>query len=148
LDSDQLAVLIGGWIATCKEILEAHEGMIDKYLGDGFFAYWRDDENATKNVAAALAPLKQAQARNEPRFRLALHCGSVAIGGVPSMGEESLMGKDVNFVFRMEKLAGSLGISLLISAAANAKLAPFMLAEPAGNHELKGFEGQHEFFSC
>jgi len=148
LNSDQLAVLIGGWIATCKEIVEAHEGMIDKYLGDGFFAYWRDDENATKNVAAALAPLKQAQARNEPRFRLALHCGLVAIGGVPSMGEESLMGKDVNFVFRMEKLAGSLGISLLTSAAANAKLAPFIRAEPTGNHELKGFEGQFEFFSC
>jgi adenylate cyclase len=148
LDSDQLAVLIGGWIATCKEIIEAHEGMIDKYLGDGFFAYWRDDENATKNVAAALAPLKHAQARNEPRFRLALHYGPVAIGGVPSMGEESLMGKDVNFVFRMEKLAGSLGRSLLTSAAANAKLAPFIQIEPAGNHELKGFEGQYEFFSC
>jgi class 3 adenylate cyclase len=64
------------------------------------------------------------------------------------MGEESLMGKDVNFVFRMEKLAGSLGISLLTSAAANAKLASFIQAESAGNHELKGFEGQYEFFSC
>ncbi len=38
LTSDKLATLIGGWVATCKEIIEAHEGMIDKYLGDGFFA--------------------------------------------------------------------------------------------------------------
>jgi adenylate cyclase len=148
LNSDQLAVLIGGWVATCKDIIEAQEGLIDKYLGDGFFAYWREDENSTRNVAAALGNLKRAQDRNEPRFRLALHLGLVAIGGVPSMGEESLMGKDVNFVFRMEKLAGSLGISLLTSAAANAKLASFMRAESAGNHELKGFEGQYEFFSC
>src|ERR1700745_1089311 len=122
--------------------------MIDKYLGDGFFAYWREDENAAKNVTAALNQLKQAQEKHEPRFRLALHFGLVAIGGVPSMGEESLIGKDVNFVFRMEKLAGSLGISLLTSAAANAKLAPFIRAEPAGNHELKGFEGQYKFFTC
>ena len=148
LTSDKLATLIGGWVAACKEIIEAHEGMIDKYLGDGFFAYWRDDENAAKSVAAALVQLKEAQARNEPRFRLALHFGLVAIGGVPSMGEESLMGKDVNFAFRMEKLAGSLGIYLLTSAAGRSKLGSLMQYEPAGAHELKGFEGKHEFFSC
>jgi adenylate cyclase len=148
LTSATLATLIGGWVAACKEIIEAHEGMIDKYLGDGFFAYWREDENATKNVTDALAPLKQAQARNEPRFRLALHFGLVAIGGVPSMGEESLMGKDVNFVFRMEKLAGSLGISLLTSAAGKSKLESVIKCEPAGAHELKGFDGKHEFFIC
>jgi len=148
LTSDKLATLIGGWVSTCKEIIEAHEGMIDKYLGDGFFAYWREDEEATQHVADALAPLTKAQARNQPRFRLALHFGFVAIGGVPSMGEESLMGKDVNFVFRMEKLAGSLGISLLTSAAGKSQLESLINCEPAGAHELKGFEGEHEFFSC
>jgi adenylate cyclase len=148
LTSDKLATLIGGWVAACKEIIEAHQGMIDKYLGDGFFAYWREDPNAAKNIADALAQLKQAQAKEAPRFRLALHFGLVAIGGVPSMGEESLMGKDVNFVFRMEKLAGSLGILLLTSAAGKAKLGSLMKCEPAGAHELKGFEGKHEFFSC
>lgn len=148
LTSDKLATLIGSWVASCKETIEAHQGMIDKYLGDGFFAYWRQDENAAKNVAAALDQLKQAQARNAPRFRLALHHGLVAIGGVPSMGEESLMGKEVNFVFRMEKLAGSLGILLLTSAPGKSKLATLMNCQSAGAHELKGFEGKHEFFSC
>jgi adenylate cyclase len=148
LTSDQLATLIGGWVATCKEIIEAHHGMIDKYLGDGFFAYWREDENAAKNIAATIEQLKKAQAKNEPRFRLALHYGLVAIGGVPSMGEESLMGKEVNFVFRMEKLAGSLGISVLTSDAGKAKLDAMMKCKSAGAHEVKGFEGKHEFFSC
>jgi len=147
LTSDKLATLIGGWVATCKEIIETHEGTIDKYLGDGFLAYWREDKEVTKNVADALAPLKQAQARNEPRFRLALHFGLVAIGGVPSMGEESLMGKDVNFVFRMETLAGSLGIPFLTSAAGQVKLKSQVTFTPVGAHELKGFEGKHELFS-
>lgn len=148
LTSDKLATLIGGWVAACKEIIEAHQGMIDKYLGDGFFAYWREDPNAAKNVADALNRLKEAQTKAEPRFRLALHFGLVAIGGVPSMGEESLMGKDVNFVFRMEKLAGSLGILLLTSESGKTKLGSLMKCEPAGAHELKGFEGKYEFFSC
>ena len=148
LTSDELAELIGRWIATCKRIIEQHSGMIDKYLGDGFFAYWREDENAVRNVTAALSQLKQAQESHAPRFRLAFHFGLVAIGGVPLMGEESLMGKDVNFVFRMEKLAASLGILLLTSAAGKEKLGSLVKCEPAGAHELKGFEGKHEFFSC
>jgi class 3 adenylate cyclase len=148
LTSDKLAELIGGWVASCKEIVEEHSGMIDKYLGDGFFAYWREDENAVKNVTAALSQLKRAQERHAPRFRLALHFGLVAIGGVPLMGEESLMGKDVNFVFRMEKLGALLGILLLTSAAGKAKLGSLVKCDPAGAHELKGFEGKHEFFSC
>ena len=147
LTTDRLATLIGGWLATCKEIIEAHQGMIDKYLGDGFLAYWREEQNAANNVAAALGQLKQAQAKGEPRFRLALHFGLVAIGGVPSMGEESLIGKDVNFVFRMEKFAASLGILLLTSAAGKGKLGSLTKCEPVGAHELKGFEGKHEFFS-
>ena len=72
LTSARLVTLIGGWVATCNEIIEAHEGAIDKYLGDGFFAYWREDKEATKNIAA-LVSLKQVQARNKPCFRLALH---------------------------------------------------------------------------
>jgi adenylate cyclase len=148
LNSDQLAELIGGWVAACKEIIEAHDGMIDKYLGDGFLAYWRGHPKTTKDIAGALEKLKEAQAKNEPRFRLALHFGSIAIGGTPSMGEESLMGKEVNFVFRMEKLAGSLGIGVLTSAVGQSKLKSLINCEPAGAHELKGFEGKHEFFSC
>jgi len=58
------------------------------------------------------------------------------------------MGRDVNFAFRMEKLAASLGILLLTSAAGKAKLGSLVKCEPAGTHELKGFEGKHEFFSC
>src|SRR5437867_7289411 len=91
LTSDQLAVLFGGWVATCKEIIEGHDGTIDKYLGDGFLAYWRESPSTSRNVGTALGELKKIQARHEPRFRLALHFGFVAVGGMPSTGEESLL---------------------------------------------------------
>lgn len=147
LVNDKLATLIGGWVSTCKEIIEEHQGMINKYLGDGFLAYWREDEKAAEDVAAVLAALKQVQTE-KPRFRIALHFGLVAVGGMESMGEESLMGKEVNVVFRMEKLAGSLGIECLTSAAANDKLGILLPSHSIGSHELKGFEGKSEFFSC
>jgi adenylate cyclase len=148
MESDKLATVIGGWVSTCKEIVEGHHGLINKYLGDGFLAYWRDDEGAAQNIVSALIALKAIQAGQEPRFRIALHSGPVAIGGMESMGEESLMGREVNFVFRMEKLAGLLGIAVLTSAAGASKLDKLIEADRAGVHELKGFEGKHEFFSC
>ena len=64
------------------------------------------------------------------------------------MGEESLIGKEVIFVFRMEKLAGSLGIHLMASSAAHQKLDASLPCQPAGSHPLKGFEGSFEFFKC
>jgi len=143
--SDKLALLVGSWVASCKTIVEEHHGEIDKYLGDGFLAYWHDDEKSAENVAAGLTKLKQLQ-KAEPRFRLVLHYGLVSSGGLRSMGEESLIGKEVIFVFRMEKLAGSLGIHLLASDAARKKLGETMPAQVAGSHELKGFEGRFEFF--
>ena len=44
------------------------------------------------------------------------------IGGVASMGEESLMGGEVNLIFRLEKLAGSLGEPCCLSETAQTKL--------------------------
>jgi adenylate cyclase len=145
--SDKLATLVGTWVAGCKEIVEGHHGEIDKYLGDGFLAYWHDNEKTAENVATGLQKLKLLQ-KNEPRFRLVLHYGMVSSGGMRSMGEESLIGKEVIFVFRMEKMAGSLGILLMASEAAKAKLEPLMKCESAGRHPLKGFEGDFEFFKC
>ena len=145
--SDKLATLVGGWVSACKEIVEENHGEIDKYLGDGFLAYWHDDEKGAENISAGLQKLKQLQ-RNEPRFRLVLHHGLVSSGGMRSMGEESLIGKEIIFVFRMEKLAGSLGISLMASEPAKVKLEPLMKCDPAGSHALKGFEGEFQFFKC
>jgi adenylate cyclase len=148
LVSDKLATLVGGWVSTCKEVIEEHQGVINKYLGDGFLAYWREDEKDAEDVAAALVVLRQVQALQKPRFRIALHFGLVAVGGMESMGEESLLGKEVNFVFRMEKLAGSLGVSCLMSQVTRKKLGDLVVAISVGNHEVKGFDEPSEFFRC
>ena len=148
LVSERLAASVGGWFATCKEIIEEHDGTINKYLGDGILAYWHETDTTPEGMAATIEALKKAQALSELRFRFIVHFGLVAIGGVATLGEESLMGKDVNFVFRMEKLAGSLKILLLTSAAGKDKLGSLITTKPAGAHELKGFEGKHDFFSC
>ena len=63
------------------------------------------------------------------------------------MGEESLIGSEVNLIFRLEKLAGSLGEPCCVSERANAKLRGLVTTRSLGEFELKGFEGKCAFFA-
>src|SRR5207247_8324573 len=50
LPADQAPRFTGRWLAACKQIVEAHNGVINKFLGDGFFAYWAAQDNAPASV--------------------------------------------------------------------------------------------------
>jgi len=75
------------------------------------------------------------------------HHGKVFMGGGGSMGEESLMGNEVNFVFRMEKVSASLGQPFLVSEAAAAQLGKLVPMTDAGSHPVPSFDGQFEMFT-
>ena len=147
LVSERLAALIGGWFAACKKIIEEHDGTINKYLGDGILAYWHESDATPEGITATITALKKAQALAEPRFRFVVHFGLAAIGGVTSLGEESLMGVEVNVAFRLEKLAASLGEACGLGDTANSKLEGFISSRRLGDYELKGFARKRAFFA-
>src|SRR5207245_4748682 len=126
---------------------ENHHGIINKYLGDGFLAYWPDAATTPEEIATVICALKELQQKMLPEFRLVVHFGPVAFGGIASMGEESLIGGEVNLIFRLEKLAGSLGESCGLSQTAHTKLGELIRARSLGEFELKGFEGKCAFFA-
>ena len=99
-----------------------------------------------ESPAALIASLRELQGAGVPDFRFVLHHGEVLLGGGGSMGEESRSGPAVNFVFRMEKLAGALGERYLLSEAAAHELKGVFPAESAGEHPLPGFDGQFRFY--
>src|SRR5438874_9277476 len=109
MQSEGVEALLGAWLSTCKEIIDKHNGVIYKYLSIGFLAYWPDAETKPEEIAAVIYALKELQQKSTPDCRIVIHFGPVAIGGIASMGEESLMGKEMNLILRLEKLAGSLG---------------------------------------
>jgi len=147
LQSEDLDVLVGAWIFSCKEIVENQQGVINKYLGDGFLAYWPDAATSPEDIVSVISALKELQRKEWPAFRLVVHFGAVAIGGVASMGEESLMGSDVNLIFRLEKLASSLGEPCCLSETAHGKLHGLVATRSLGEFELKGFEGKCAVFA-
>jgi len=147
LQSEDLDVLLGTWILFCKEIIENHHGIINKYLGDGFLAYWSESNTGPEEIAAVLFALRELQRKQSPEFRFVVHFGPVAIGGVASMGEESLMGGEVNLIFRLEKLAGSMGEPCALTQAAQTRLEALIPLRPLGEFDLKGFEEKSTFFA-
>jgi hypothetical protein len=82
-----------------------------------------------------------------PDFRMVMHFGPIAIGGVASLGEESLMGSEVNLILRLEKLPSSLGEPCCLRETANTKLGGLVETRHLGEFELKGFEGKCVFFA-
>jgi class 3 adenylate cyclase len=145
LPAEEAPRVTGQWLAACRRILQDHGGTINKFLGDGFFAYW-PAATAAKPIADTLRALQELQETANPPFRLVLHYGRVLLSGIASLGEEGLSGDDVNFVFRMEKLAGTLGVSRLLSEPAQKKLAGLLSAKLEGHHTLPGFEGEFAFY--
>jgi len=147
LSPDELPLVTGGWLSACQQTIEKHHGSVNQFFGDGFLAYWRDTATAHLQVAATMKAFRQMQEQARPGFRVVVHCGDVVIGGMSVSDEEHISGKEVHFVFRMEKLAGKLGEAGLLSRAAWERLSAVVEARPIGDHPLPGFETPFAMYS-
>lgn len=144
LSAEELATLVGRWMRASGEIVDAHDGAVNKYLGDGWLACWASAN--VDRVAATVVALR-ALREAEPKFRVIVHHGTVAISGAAALGEEGLMGPEVNFLFRVEKIAGAAGVPFCFTAEAQARLGALLPLEAVpGRHTLKGFVGDYAFF--
>jgi adenylate cyclase len=143
---DEWPQIVGSWLLHCRDEIEAVGGTVNKYLGDGLFAYLLEGPSAAAGIRQLMVKLAALQAEHKPPFHVVLHYGWVTMGGVSASGEESLLGPEVNFAFRLEKVAGKLQAPLALSA--NAQM---LWPEPSeltslGAHPVLGFDGTHEVF--
>lgn len=144
---DELPLVTGQWLSECTQTIEGSGGRINQFMGDGFFAFWRDREWVEQNIHTALEALSRMQEQARPKFRFVLHFGRVAIGGVSVGEEERISGSEMHFVFREEELCGSLGEARLLSEAAWGRLAALITAREVGRHSLSGLDGQFLFYA-
>ncbi len=146
LASARIPLLMQQWFDGGRQIVEAAGGSLNQYTGDGFLACWIDRPGTASRVARAVRELQARQPRQELRFRLVLHLGDLALGGVELPGGEELTGAAVNFTFRMNQLAGSLRRPTLLSAPARARLGNHLPVVDAGAHEVISFPGPFPFY--
>jgi adenylate cyclase len=147
MEVEKLANTMGHWLRECHRIVEKGHGRIPKYIGDGFLACWEERSDAAPAVITAILDFQQLLKDGPVKFRVALHYGPVTFGEQSAWGEPSMLGPEVNYVFRLEDLASKLGVGFCLSSSAQAKLGDLLSTESvSGEHMLKGFEGTHRCF--
>jgi class 3 adenylate cyclase len=147
LSASEYPRMTGSWFKNCRQIIDDCGGHMSKYLGDGFFCYWDDTDDSAIQVRQAVARLHEAQFKASPPFRLVLHFGAAALGTVPTMNELNLHGPEVNFVFRIEKVASSLKQSVLFSEAAMNRMQAENEVRFVGECGVEGFSSKCKFYT-
>jgi class 3 adenylate cyclase len=121
------------WYRQCRGVVENHQGRVNKFMGNGFLATWAQNPEVVEHVHRALKELHELQRTGDVPFRIAVHLGEVTVSSVGSVGGESLLGPQLNYVFRMEKAAAVNGYSNLISPSAGQRLSTLMTLESVAN---------------
>ncbi len=144
LSAEEFPRLTGGWFKRCREVTDECGGQVTKYLGDGFFCSWEAADGAALRVCEAMKRLSTLQDRR-PHFRIVLHYGRAVRAGVPTLSEDNLHGSEVNFAYRMEKVAARLGEKVLFSEPATQRLN--LRTHQVTESPVRGFDGLFRFFA-
>lgn len=143
---EQVVALLNDLFGFMIEEINRHEGIINKFLGDGFMAVFgapiSSGEDARNSVAAARAILARLDAgiqagRLPPlRIGIGIHAGPAVTGSVGSEDrkEYTLIGDVVNVASRVEGMTKELGCALLVTDVVWA-------AQPAGARAQRVHEG-------
>jgi hypothetical protein len=142
----QITSVMACWHEQCREIIERSGGTLNKYMSDGFLAFWPDRRSDRPAMAASLAELKESQVRSRAPFYFILHYGQVQWDGSPPCEATDLNGPAVDFVLRARKLSTSLRAPSLVSEVSQALLRSLLRFVEVGQHQLDGFAGEQVFY--
>lgn len=135
------------------QIVRGHEGMLNKFLGDGMLAVWgvpdQQEDHAVRAVRAALDMRKKLVELNEHRVRegraeirigVGVHTGVVAAGmlGGADQREYTVIGDAVNLASRIESLTKALGTDVLVSESTFGRCGGKFEGTRVGEEKVKG----------
>lgn len=145
--AEELAPLVGQWMAHCQEIVKDHKGVLAKFLGDGFLAYWTDRDGKAASIASACRKFQELQKSGALPFRVMVHYGMVSFGGHSPDASHTMIGPELNFAFRLEKVAARLNISWIFSDTAADHLKDNLTLKACGRQKVPDFPQERICFT-
>ncbi|MEQ9326286.1 MAG: adenylate/guanylate cyclase domain-containing protein [Rhodospirillales bacterium] len=149
---EKLIPLLNAYLNGLTKIGFAHEGTLDKIVGDATMFYWNAPVDQPDHAARAFACAleidsfaetfrRQASTDGFPLgiTRIGLHSGSVIVGnmGGDAIFDYSAHGDAVNTAARLESVNKQLRTRICVSATTAAQVADF-IGRPVGDLVLKG----------
>lgn len=125
--AEETVALLNSFFAEMIEVIDRNNGIINKFLGDGFMALFGaplEDPSAARNALAAARGMIETVERwngTHPgwalRIGIGVHLGPAVTGtvGSPQRKEYTVIGDTVNLAARLEQLTKEVGAQLLIS---------------------------------
>ncbi len=155
LAPDQVVKMLNRYLGTMTEIIMAHHGIIDEFIGDAILAVFgapqkRDDDadNAARCALAMQAAMEDINRQNaaeglpEVQTGIALNTGKVIAGNIGSerRSKYGFVGHPMNVTSRIEDLCA--GGEILISASTLQNLSEDYVVDGTRELKVKGIEEQ------
>jgi len=152
-DPLQLIALLDEYFAAMTEIIFRHNGIVDKFIGDGILAYWGAFTPAVNHAAEAaqtalemIARVEElnrewaAQGREQIAIRIGVNTGTVIFGNIGSGKkiEFTVIGDAVNVAARLEGLNKEFDTSIMVSQSTQERIAGQAKMRALGGYKVKG----------
>src|SRR6516225_2366539 len=152
LDPEDMREILGAFRASCAAAIEAEDGHIARYLGDGILVYFgyphAHEDDAARAVRAGLGIVGRLQATNQKlaeqysvrvQVRIGIHTGLVVVGDVGAGSirhRDAIVGETPNIAARLQGEAPP--DTVVISAATRRLIEGLFVFEDVGHRALKG----------
>jgi adenylate cyclase len=148
----ELQAFLNTVFSRLTDVISAHRGTIDKYMGDCVMAFWGapidTPDHATLAVRAALGmadavrdinQAHRASGRPEISVGIGINSGVMSVGDMGSTARRSytVVGDAVNLASRLEGLSGHYGVEIVASGATR-ELAPDYVWQELDSVLVKG----------
>ncbi len=145
--------ILDEYFSHMSQVVKGHDGMVNKYLGDGMLAVWNAPDavpdHADRAVKAAVDMCRKLeelnahwarQGRPTLRMGVGIHTGAVAAGMMGGDGQQeyTVIGDTVNLASRVEGLTKAAGVSILLTQETHRQLKRPQDHRVAGEHQVKG----------
>jgi adenylate cyclase len=155
LSPELLVALLNEYLTVMTDIIDEHDGYVDKYIGDAVMAFWGglipDPEHAKKGLRAACAMrneciIRTAQWKHKYGVDLMARAGlNSGVGVVGNMGSlkkynYTAMGDMVNVASRLESINKAYGTLLIISDTTHEQVKDVVDARELDYMTVKGKE--------
>ncbi|MFL9962886.1 AAA family ATPase [Paraburkholderia sediminicola] len=154
-DPEDMRGVLGLYHQACASAIEAHEGHIALYLGDGLLVYFgypdAHEDDAVRAVLSALAvvsALREANNRIEfehgvrLQVRIGIETGLVVVGAIgagSTLDRQAIVGEAPIVAARLQSLAPP--DAIVVGPATQHLIEGSFLLEDLGRQELKGVSG-------
>ncbi|MCC6191528.1 MAG: GAF domain-containing protein [Anaerolineales bacterium] len=150
---EMLQAVLNDHLSALTDLVLAHEGTLDKYVGDSVMCFFNAPEAQPDHALRAVRLALEMQAAHRrvidrwsgrlslPPIGIGISTGETMMGNFGSLRrlEYTAIGRDVNLAARL--CAAAEGDQILISSATYALVQPAVVADPLPGLRLKGIDG-------